>query len=62
MIEDRPEKSRLVRQAYLVFPLGFSIVFGAVLLLSDALLSSATSIIFLLLTPVAGAAGYRSRR
>ena len=62
MIEDRPEKSRLVRQAYLVFPLGFSIVFGAVLLLSDDLLSSATSIIFLLLTPVAGAAGYRWRR
>ncbi len=63
MREDWPAfRARLVRQAYLIFPLGFSIVFGIVLFLSGTLFSSAASIMFLLLTPVVGAAGYRWRR
>ena len=63
MHEDWPTfKARLVRQSYLAFPLGFSIVFGVALLLSDDLFTSVTSIVFLLLTPVVAAAGYRWKR
>ena len=63
MGEDWPTlKARLIRQSYLVFPLGFSVVFGLALWLSGNFFSSATSVLFLLLTPVVGAAGYRWRR
>ena len=63
MREDWPAvRARLVRQSYLAFPLGFSLVFGIALLLSGDLLSSPDSVIFLLLTPVVGAAGHRWRR
>ena len=55
-------RARLAGQAYLAFPLGFSVVFGLALLLTGTLFSSATSIVFLLLTPLVGAAGFRWRR
>ncbi len=63
MSRDWPSfKARLVRQSYLAFPLGFSIVFGLALFMSGNLFSSATSVTLLLLTPVVGAAGYRWKR
>ena len=54
-------KARLVRQSYLALPLGFSAVFCIALVLSDDLFTSAMSIVFLLLTPIVGAAGHRWR-
>jgi len=57
-----PKRARLAEQVYLVLPIGFSAVFGTFLLLSGDLLSSPTSIMFLLLTPVVGAAARRLRR
>jgi len=57
-----PKKVRLAEQVYLVLPLGFSAVFAAVLFLSGDPLSSPTSIMFLLLTPIVGVAARRWRR
>jgi len=63
MRDDWPAlRARLVRQSYLALPLGFSLVFGIALLLSGDLLSSPDSVMFLLLTPLVGAAGHRWRR
>jgi membrane-associated phospholipid phosphatase len=58
----RLEKVRFAEQAYLVLPLGFSAVFAAVLFFSGDLLSSPTSIMLLLLTPIVGVAARRWRR
>jgi len=55
-------KAKLVEQAYLVVPIGFSVLFACVLFFSGELLSSPTSVMFLLLTPIVGAAGNHWRR